>query len=101
MHQKNEKKKFDKIIHQLSDYQFNEIDCKGIIAALTFIFKSSSKFACDHDVLSRELQQLGLHKDGAQIISRFYQLKLKKFRLLLEQNSFRGKNKFLISHQLD
>ena len=82
--------KFDKVAKHLAGYELKEVDCKGILAALTFIFKSAAKYACDHDVLSNELQQLGLHRDGAQLLSRLYQSKLKELRRALEQNSFRG-----------
>lgn len=83
--------KFDKVSKHLESYKFKETDCKGIIAALTFIFKSSSKFTCNQDVLCDELQQLGLHREGALILSRIYKMKFKELRNVHEQNSFRGK----------
>lgn len=85
------KQKFYKVAKHLEEYNLKETDCEGILAALSFIFKSSAKYSCDHEVLSNELQQLGLPNVGAQILSRIYQSKLKELRRILEQNSFRGK----------
>lgn len=89
---------FDKVAKHLTEYKLKEVDCKGILAALTFIFKSAAKYACDADVLSNELQQLGLHRDGAQLLARLYQLRLKELRRALEQNSFRGEPIFHVFH---
>lgn len=82
---------FDRVAKHLESYELKEVDCKGILAALTFILKSAAKYACDHEVLSNELQQLGLHRDGAQLLSRVYQSRLKELRRALEQKSFRGR----------
>ncbi|XP_035229753.1 COMM domain-containing protein 4-like [Stegodyphus dumicola] len=53
---------FDKVNKLTADAKYEKGDVKATIAALTFIFTSSSKHAIDEDSLLNELQQLGLPK---------------------------------------
>ena len=50
----------------------SEADVKGVIAALYFIIFNAARFGVDDQVLSTELQQLGLPKESTDALCKSY-----------------------------
>ncbi|KFM71678.1 COMM domain-containing protein 4, partial [Stegodyphus mimosarum] len=73
---------FDKVNKLTADAKYEKGDVKATIAALTFIFTSSSKHAIDEDSLLNELQQLGLPKESTAALCKIFS---EKFVLLQEK----------------
>ncbi|KAK8770044.1 hypothetical protein V5799_013486, partial [Amblyomma americanum] len=56
---------FDKVAKLTADSKFTTDDVKGVLMALEFILKNSTKFAVDEESLVNELTQLGLPREHA------------------------------------
>ncbi|KAJ5077989.1 comm domain-containing protein [Anaeramoeba ignava] len=62
---------YEKITKMTSNLE-NESDVKGAVAALHFILSSSAKFDVEPNIVSTELQQLGLPKEHCESLIRPY-----------------------------
>ncbi len=72
-----------------SDAKFEIPDIKAAIAALNFVFSSSTRHAVDGETVSSELQQLGLPKEHANAVCKTYEDKVELMRQVFKKQSMR------------
>eukprot|EP00298_Acanthocystis_sp_HF-20_P023803 c33623_g1_i1.p1 GENE.c33623_g1_i1~~c33623_g1_i1.p1 ORF type:complete len:204 (-),score=82.27 c33623_g1_i1:339-950(-) len=80
---------FEKVNQLTADAKFGESDIKSAVAALRFIFKSSTKFNVDPNTLAKELQQLGLPKEHADGLCKIFVNKKDDIKKALADSSLR------------
>lgn len=80
---------FDKVKKLTSDAKFDFGDVKASIAVISLIVSNAAKFDVSGDVLSNELQQLGLPKEHATVIVKAYEDCASNMRLQLLRKSLR------------
>eukprot|EP00727_Mastigamoeba_balamuthi_P007361 m51a1_g3245 hypothetical protein (200) ;mRNA; r:137695-138584 len=88
---------FDKIHKLVSTASFDEGDVKGAIAALRSVLRKSAQYGVSPDVLSNELNQLGLPAEHCRAISRVYGANQEKLRSKLEEETL-GLSRLSESH---
>nr|CAD7423470.1 unnamed protein product [Timema monikensis] len=81
---------YDKVKKLTSDAKFEVGDVKASVAAVEFILTSSSRHDVEEDVLSSELQQLGLPREHSTSLVRVYSDNLAAFTSKLKSESLRG-----------
>lgn len=65
---RGEKADHERLSKLLDDGKLDEHEVKGVLAALFFILKSAVRYAVQEDVVSQELQQLGLPKEHSEAL---------------------------------
>ncbi|CAG2057740.1 unnamed protein product, partial [Timema podura] len=80
---------YDKVKKLTSDAKFEVGDVKASVAAVEFILTSSSRHGVEEDVLSSELQQLGLPREHSTSLVRVYSDNLTAFTSKLKSESLR------------
>nr|CAD7198815.1 unnamed protein product [Timema douglasi] len=80
---------YDKVKKLTSDAKFEVGDVKASVAAVEFILTSSSRHDVEEDVLSSELQQLGLPREHSMSLVRVYSDNLVAFTSKLKSESLR------------
>nr|CAD7416221.1 unnamed protein product [Timema poppensis] len=80
---------YDKVKKLTSDAKFEVGDVKASVAAVEFILTSSSRHDVEEDVLSSELQQLGLPREHSTSLVRVYSDNLAAFTSKLKSESLR------------
>ena len=72
----------------LLDLNLSEKEASIVISVLDFIFRNSSKFDVDDNILNQELQQLGLPQEIAESISKVFKREKNKLREFLKFDVF-------------
>ncbi|XP_050040111.1 COMM domain-containing protein 4 [Dermacentor andersoni] len=80
---------FDKVAKLTADSKFTEDDVKGVLMALEFILKNSTKFSVDEETLVNELTQLGLPREHAVSLSKVYADRCTEILAVLKEQSLR------------
>uniref|UniRef100_A0A1E1X4R9 COMM domain-containing protein n=1 Tax=Amblyomma aureolatum TaxID=187763 RepID=A0A1E1X4R9_9ACAR len=80
---------FDKVAKLTADSKFTTDDVKGVLMALEFILKNSTKFAVDEESLVNELTQLGLPREHAVSVSKVYADRWPEILAVLKDQSLR------------
>uniref|UniRef100_A0A023GFD8 COMM domain-containing protein n=1 Tax=Amblyomma triste TaxID=251400 RepID=A0A023GFD8_AMBTT len=80
---------FDKVSKLTADSKFTADDVKGVLMALEFILKNSTKFAVDEESLVNELTQLGLPREHAVSVSKVYADRWPEILAILKEQSLR------------
>ncbi|XP_077518482.1 COMM domain-containing protein 4 [Amblyomma americanum] len=80
---------FDKVAKLTADSKFTTDDVKGVLMALEFILKNSTKFAVDEESLVNELTQLGLPREHAVSVSKVYADRWPEILAVLKEQSLR------------
>lgn len=80
---------FDKVIRLTSDAKLNEDETKAVVAALNFIVTSSSRYDTESEVLSNELQQLGLPKEHSTSLCKVYSDNFDQLKEALQKQSMK------------
>uniref|UniRef100_A0A0C9R153 Putative comm domain-containing protein n=1 Tax=Amblyomma americanum TaxID=6943 RepID=A0A0C9R153_AMBAM len=80
---------FDKVAKLTADSKFTTDDVKGVLMALEFILKNSTKFAVDEESLVNELTQLGLPREHAVSVSKVYADRWPEILAVLREQSLR------------
>lgn len=65
-----------------------ENELKGMVAALEFILSASARYSVQSELLSNEMQQLGLPREHAAALSKVYSESLAELRVSLEGRVF-------------
>lgn len=84
----NNGKNFKDIQKSLDDMNFSETEAKIIISLLDFIIRSSIKFDVSENILSNELQQLGLPQENADAITKVYKNQKENLKNKLKEDVF-------------
>ncbi|XP_065676225.1 COMM domain-containing protein 4 [Hydra vulgaris] len=80
---------YNKVNKFTADAKLEINDIKAAIAAVDFIFTNSAKYQVNSEILSNELQQLGLPKELAISMCKVLDENAEKLYSYLKQNSFR------------
>ncbi|KAG8186920.1 hypothetical protein JTE90_000393 [Oedothorax gibbosus] len=80
---------FDKISKLTADAKYETSDVKATVAALSFIFSSSTKHGIDEESLLNELQQLGLPKESTNALGKVFSEKFPLLQEKLKSDSFK------------
>lgn len=84
----NNGKNYKEIQKSLDDMNFNETEGKIIFSLLDFIIRSSIKFDVAENILSNELQQLGLPQENADAITKIFKNQKENLRNKLKEDVF-------------
>jgi len=87
--------KLERIEKFANDSKLELNDIRACISLIEFILTSGSKNQVNSDVLSSELQQLGLPKEHSTSLCRVYNERYADLELLLKKNSLKCKLKIL------
>ncbi|ESO03485.1 hypothetical protein HELRODRAFT_80522, partial [Helobdella robusta] len=79
----------EKIAKLGSDAKFKLNDVKASLAVITLILSNATKFAVNSSSLSNELQQLGMPKEHATVLCKFYEDNVNSLREEFHRNSFK------------
>ncbi|RNA30365.1 COMM domain-containing 4 [Brachionus plicatilis] len=93
-----EKEKLEKLAND-SKLEFNDI--KACVALLEFVLKCSVKYGCNGEILSSELQQLGLPKEHSTSICKVYDDIQSKLEVCLKNSSLKLNGLESITWRLD
>ncbi|KAH9401165.1 COMM domain-containing protein 4 [Tyrophagus putrescentiae] len=80
---------FAKICKLTADARLSEDETKAAVAALHFIIASASKYDTEGEVLSNELQQLGLPREHSTALCKVYADNVGKVQAALREQSLR------------
>lgn len=80
---------YAKVEKYTSDAKFDLADKKACIAAMNFVVRSSAKYSVTPDILTDELQQLGLPKEHANSICRAYGDKIEQLQEVARENTLK------------
>lgn len=80
---------FDKIMKLTADAKFELGDVKACVAVISLIVSNAAKFDVAGEILSNELQQLGLPKEHATALVKVYEDNAANVRLELIKKSLR------------
>ena len=80
---------YNKISKFTADAKFENNDVKAAIAAVDFIFTNSAKYHVNGEILSNELQQLGLPKELSASMCKVLDEELEKLYSYLKKKSMR------------
>ncbi|KAL0233005.1 hypothetical protein GEMRC1_011752 [Eukaryota sp. GEM-RC1] len=80
---------YSKIPTLVGKFNFSESDIRASLAALSFILQSAAQFNVSHDVLLRELQQLGLPIETCGSLSRSFRDKGDLIKARIAEHSLR------------
>jgi len=84
----NNGKNYKEIQKALDDMNFSESEGKTIFSLLDFIIRSSIKFDVAENILSNELQQLGLPQENADAITKIFKNQKENLRNKLKEDVF-------------
>ena len=84
----NNGKNFKDIQKSFDDMNFNDIDGKIIFSLLDFILRNSIKFEVEENILTQELQQLGLPLENADSITKVYKTQKENLKIKLKNEIF-------------
>jgi len=88
----NSGKNFKDIQKNLDDMNFNDAEGKIIFSLLDFILRNSAKFDIEDNILSNELQQLGLPLENAESIVKIFKNQKEKLKKKLSNEIFSNEN---------
>ena len=88
----NSGKNFKDIQKNLDDMNFNDAEGKIIFSLLDFILRNSVKFDIEDNILSNELQQLGLPLENAESIVKIFKNQKEKLKKKLSNEIFSNEN---------
>ena len=101
----NSGKNFKDIQKNLDDMNFNDAEGKIIFSLLDFILRNSVKFDIEDNILSNELQHLGLPLENAESIVKIFKNQKEKLKKKLSNEIFSNENlkeiDYKISYVLD
>lgn len=81
----------EKLIKLANDTKLEFNDIKACVALLEFVLKCSAKYSCNGEILSSELQQLGLPKEHSTSICKVYEDIQLKLETCLKNSSLKCK----------
>jgi len=88
----NSGKNFKDIQKNLDDMNFNDAEGKIIFSLLDFILRNSVKFDIEDNILSNELQHLGLPLENAESIVKIFKNQKEKLKKKLSNEIFSNEN---------
>lgn len=79
----------EQITEILAGGDFNSNECQTVIAIVDFVICNAARNQTDHEVLLKELIDLGIPKENCQSLCKIYESNLEKLRSTFQQKTLR------------